>query len=180
MESLFKSAAENSEKEGRYDSESIEGFGEARILVVGSGGAGNNTLTRLSSLQIHGAELIAVNTDKQQLEHTIADKKILMGYEITKGLGAGGFPEVGEKAAVQAKAVLREAMGDADLVFVVLDDFHQPLLAIVLYNRFQRTFCRPDLVYEFCVAVQRHGPYLNGLAVNVYRLSVRHNVSSKE
>lgn len=118
MESLFKSAAENSEKEGRYDSESIEGFGEARILVVGSGGAGNNTLTRLSSLQIHGAELIAVNTDKQQLEHTIADKKILMGYEITKGLGAGGFPEVGEKAAVQAKAVLREAMGDADLVFV--------------------------------------------------------------
>jgi len=118
MESLFKSATENSAREGRYDSESMEDFGEAKILVVGSGGAGNNTLTRLSSLQIQGAELVAVNTDKQQLEYTTADKKILMGYEITKGLGAGGFPEVAEKAAIQAKSVLRETIGDADLVFV--------------------------------------------------------------
>ncbi len=95
-----------------------EGFGEARIVVVGCGGAGNNTITRLHNLGVRGAELIAVNTDKQHLSVTNADKKILIGYEITKGLGAGGYPEIGEQAAVEAKPALRELLEGSDLTFV--------------------------------------------------------------
>jgi cell division protein FtsZ len=61
---------------------------------------------------------VAVNTDKQQLERTKADKKILIGYESTKGLGAGGYPEIGRQAALDAKTVLKDELSNADLVFV--------------------------------------------------------------
>lgn len=117
MDFLVKDAMENFE--GGEESNQIDDtLSEAKILVVGAGGAGNNTITRLSSLGIQGAELIAVNTDKQQLEYSRADKKVLIGYEITKGLGAGGYPEIGRQSALDAKTVLRELLSDADLVFV--------------------------------------------------------------
>ncbi|RLG55081.1 MAG: cell division protein FtsZ, partial [Candidatus Hydrothermarchaeota archaeon] len=96
METLFKKAVENSKTLERYNPDIKEGFGEARILVIGSGGAGNNTINRLSQIGISGAELIAINTDKQHLSAIRAHKKILIGYELTKGLGAGGYPEIGE------------------------------------------------------------------------------------
>ncbi len=112
METIVKNALE------RYNPDLKEGFGEARILVIGAGGAGNNTINRLSQIGINGAELIAVNTDKQHLSIIRADKKILIGYELTKGLGAGGYPEVGEQAAVEAKPALKELMDGADLVFL--------------------------------------------------------------
>ncbi|MFQ5976283.1 MAG: cell division protein FtsZ, partial [Candidatus Hydrothermarchaeales archaeon] len=67
---------------------------------------------------INGADLISINTDKQQLEHSRADKKVLIGYEKTRGLGAGGYPEIGRNAALEARTVLREVLSDADLVFV--------------------------------------------------------------
>jgi len=118
MEFLYKKARENTQKEKQLRATSAAEFGEARILVVGSGGGGNNTINRLSNIGIQGAELIAVNTDKQQLERTKADKKILIGYEITKGLGAGGYPEIGRQAALDAKTVLKDELGDSDLVFV--------------------------------------------------------------
>lgn len=117
MDFLLKKAMENTEKEDRFGS-CDSGFGEARIVVLGSGGAGNNTINRLSNIGISGAQLVAVNTDKQHLEVTKADKKMLMGFEETKGLGAGGYPEVGEQAAVKAKPELREMLEGADLIFL--------------------------------------------------------------
>lgn len=118
MEFLYKKAKENTQKEIENRKENSADFGEARIVVVGSGGGGNNTLNRLGNIGIEGAELIAVNTDKQQLERTKADKKILIGYENTRGLGAGGYPEVGRQAALDAKTVLKDVLSEADLVFV--------------------------------------------------------------
>ncbi len=109
---LYKAGSEKLQKQ--ID----EGFGEARIVVVGCGGAGNNTVTRLHQLGVRGAELIAVNTDKQHLSFSHADKKILIGYEITKGLGAGGYPEIGEQAAIEAKPALKELLEGADLTFI--------------------------------------------------------------
>jgi len=71
---------------------------EAKIIVIGTGGAGNNTVTRLMEMGgVYGAETICMNTDKQHLRITKADKKLLIGYELTRGLGAGGYPEVGKE-----------------------------------------------------------------------------------
>ena len=67
---------------------------KARIKVVGVGGAGNNTINRIAEIGIIGAETTAVNTDAQDLLATIADKKILIGKELTGGLGAGSDPKV--------------------------------------------------------------------------------------
>lgn len=74
-------------------------FGNPRIVIVGCGGAGGNTITRLHKLGVKGAETIAINTDNIALNLVEADKKLLIGKTLTRGLGAGGFPEVGERAA---------------------------------------------------------------------------------
>jgi cell division protein FtsZ len=118
METIFRKAMENTEIIGRQNPKSSQDFGEAKILVIGCGGAGNNTITRLSHIGIKGAQLVAVNTDKQHLANTKADKKVLIGYELTKGLGAGGYPEIGEQSAIEAKPALKELMEGSDLVFV--------------------------------------------------------------
>ncbi len=117
MESLFEKAVVN-DSNSEQSSTIPEGFGEARILVIGIGGAGNNTINRLSTIGINGAQLIAVNTDKQHLETISANKKMLIGYELTKGLGAGGYPEIGEQSAMEAKPALKELMDSADLIFL--------------------------------------------------------------
>ena len=87
------------------------------IQVFGVGGAGNNAVSRLLEAGIEGAELIAVNTDAQDLASVRADRKILIGRETTKGLGAGNDPEVGEAAAKESIEELKEAIS-ADMVFV--------------------------------------------------------------
>ncbi|MHA1238256.1 MAG: cell division protein FtsZ [Candidatus Odinarchaeia archaeon] len=92
--------------------------GRVRIVVVGAGGGGSNTVRRLMTLGINGAECIAVNTDRQHLEWVEAHRKILIGEMTTRGLGAGGFPELGEAAADESRDVLRSALQDADLVFI--------------------------------------------------------------
>jgi len=89
----------------------------AKIIVIGVGGAGNNTITRLKEEGIDGAETIAVNTDAQDLFHCIADRKILIGKELTKGLGAGNDPSIGEAAARENFEEIREAT-KADMVFI--------------------------------------------------------------
>lgn len=114
MDSIVSSAAKYTiEKEALYKE-----FGEPKILVIGCGGAGNNSINRLHKIGVYGAETIAINTDKQHLDIIEASKKILIGKNITKGLGAGGHPEIGEDAADQARDVLEEILGDADLVFI--------------------------------------------------------------
>jgi len=91
---------------------------KANIKVVGIGGAGNNTLTRLAQIGIFGAETIALNTDAQDLLYTDADKKILLGRETTRGLGAGADPNVGMEAAKESKDEIKAALEGADMVFI--------------------------------------------------------------
>jgi cell division protein FtsZ len=93
-------------------------MGQARILVVGCGGAGNNTVKRLMTIGIQGAECVALNTDKQHLAVTTAHRKLLIGERITRGLGAGGYPHVGQAAAEESAPQLAELLRDADLVFI--------------------------------------------------------------
>ena len=90
----------------------------ASIKVVGCGGGGNNTINRISEVGVHGAETIAINTDAQDLLYTTADKKILIGREVTKGLGAGADPRVGEEAARENEHDIKNSFQDADMVFV--------------------------------------------------------------
>lgn len=121
MESLIDEALENSAQEEavRTDDEDFDQFGDPRIVVVGCGGAGNNTINRLHNIGIEGAETVAINTDKQHLDMIEADDKILVGSNLTDGLGAGGDPDVGKKATEKARATLKnEVLKDADLVFV--------------------------------------------------------------
>jgi len=105
-----------------YFKQAEEEFGfsvkKARIMVFGVGGAGQNSVTRLSEMGVLGANTISINTDAKHLTVGRADKKILIGKDITKGLGAGGYPEVGRKCAEESRNEIKEAMETADLVFV--------------------------------------------------------------
>lgn len=89
-----------------------------RIKVVGVGGAGNNTINRLKEMGDGNYETIAINTDAQDLLYTKADKKLLIGRDITKGLGAGNNPNIGEDAAKENEQDIKEALLGADLVFL--------------------------------------------------------------
>jgi cell division protein FtsZ len=90
----------------------------ATIKVVGCGGGGNNTVNRIAEVGVSGAETIAVNTDAQDLLYTTADKKVLIGKESTRGLGAGSIPKVGEEAAREQEHELRQILQGADMVFI--------------------------------------------------------------
>ena len=90
----------------------------ASIKVVGCGGGGNNTINRITEVGIAGAETIAVNTDAQDLLYTNADKKILIGREITRGLGAGSDPKIGEESAKENEHEIKQALQGADMVFI--------------------------------------------------------------
>lgn len=90
----------------------------AVIKVVGVGGGGTNAVNRMVEAGVKGVEFIAVNTDRQALLMSDADKTIHIGEEITRGLGAGANPEVGCQAAEESRAEIREALAEADMVFV--------------------------------------------------------------
>lgn len=90
----------------------------AKIIVIGVGGAGNNAVNRMIDEQITGVEFIGINTDKQALQLCKAPNTIQIGEKLTKGLGAGAQPEVGEKAAEENVEELRQAIQGADMVFV--------------------------------------------------------------
>lgn len=90
----------------------------ARIIVIGVGGAGNNAVNRMIDEQIAGVEFIGVNTDKQALQFCKAERAIQIGEKLTKGLGAGAKPEIGEKAAEESIEEIKEAIQGADMVFV--------------------------------------------------------------
>ncbi|MCD7835387.1 MAG: cell division protein FtsZ [Lachnospiraceae bacterium] len=90
----------------------------AKIIVVGVGGAGNNAVNRMVEEQIDGVEFIGVNTDKQALQLCRAPKLLQIGEKLTKGLGAGAKPEIGEKAAEESTEEITAALKGADMVFV--------------------------------------------------------------
>lgn len=91
---------------------------KAKIVVVGCGGAGNNTVTALTEKGVGGASTAAINTDAKHLLITKAHRKLLIGRNLTKGLGAGGYPDVGKNAALESKGDLRELVQGVDLVFI--------------------------------------------------------------
>jgi cell division protein FtsZ len=92
--------------------------GSANIKVIGCGGAGSNAVNWLYKKGIQGAEIIACNTDLQHLNAIEADHKILLGRDKTRGLGAGGYPEVGSEAAKESSSDIKECLKGADMVFV--------------------------------------------------------------
>ncbi len=95
-----------------------EAENSARIIVVGVGGAGNNAVNRMIDENIAGVEFIGINTDKQALQFCKAPTAMQIGEKLTKGLGAGACPEVGEKAAEESSEELAQALRGADMVFV--------------------------------------------------------------
>ncbi len=90
----------------------------AKIKVIGVGGAGGNSLSRMREIGIKGGELIAVNTDAQDLLYTNADHKILIGKELTQGLGAGSNPKVGEQAARESESDIKKKISNSDMIFI--------------------------------------------------------------
>jgi cell division protein FtsZ len=100
------------------DLRSIIEQSRAKIYVVGTGGAGNNTISRLTEIGIEGAETLAVNTDAQDLFYSESHRKLLIGRKSCGGLGAGGVPDVGEECAEESEDEIREQLDAADMVFV--------------------------------------------------------------
>lgn len=99
-----------------YDLDNFEPA--ARIVVIGVGGAGNNAVNRMIDEEIQNVEFFVANTDKQALSTSKARNRIILGEEITGGLGAGGEPEMGEKAAEASADTIKEIVKDANMVFV--------------------------------------------------------------
>ncbi|MBS3112931.1 cell division protein FtsZ [Candidatus Woesearchaeota archaeon] len=112
MEFMVENAMKNSTD--------LSGFnvGQANIKVIGAGGGGNNMVSWLYKKGIRGAEIIACNTDKQHLDITEADRKFLIGKDLTRGLGCGGFPEKGAESAKESIAEIKDSLKGADMVFV--------------------------------------------------------------
>jgi len=92
--------------------------GYCRVLVLGVGGAGNNTVTRLMEMGIMGAECVAINTDILHLNASRAHQKILIGEKLTRGLGVGGNPVLGRKAIEESQAQIEELLTDVDIAFI--------------------------------------------------------------
>ena len=121
MQTIINEALKNAEIEkemkngGAIDDDFV---GQPRIVIIGCGGAGNNTVNRMHHMGVNGAETIAINTDKQHLDMIQADKRVLIGKSLTRGLGAGGYPDVGKRAAEMARPTLEALLESADLVFI--------------------------------------------------------------
>ncbi|MDY2986214.1 MAG: cell division protein FtsZ [Peptoniphilus sp.] len=90
----------------------------AKIKVVGVGGGGNNAVNRMINAGVKGVEYIVANTDRQALKNALAENKIQIGEKLTKGLGAGADPDVGESAAEESRDEIRESLEGADMVFI--------------------------------------------------------------
>lgn len=102
------------------DQELVDTISQSKtnIFVVGAGGAGNNTISRLSEIGIEGAKTVTVNTDAQDLFYSRSDDKVLLGRKTCGGLGAGGEPDIGEECAEESEDELRTKLEGADMVFV--------------------------------------------------------------
>jgi len=91
---------------------------KASIKVIGCGGGGNNTINRITEVGVLGVETIAINTDAQDLLYTTSDKKILVGREVTKGMGAGSDPRLGEESARENEHDIKNTIQGSDMVFI--------------------------------------------------------------
>ncbi|MBI5391490.1 cell division protein FtsZ [Candidatus Woesearchaeota archaeon] len=130
MDTILRHAAERPATQLRYkdgpkkttqldeELEELVNRQKAKIKVFGIGGGGNNTIARMAEVGIAGAETVAVNTDAQDLLYTNAEAKILIGKELTSGLGAGSLPKVGEDAAKESEKEIKDKIQGADIVFI--------------------------------------------------------------
>ncbi len=124
MESLVREALARAEEEKRLteaeEDEILQVLHELKtvIKVIGVGGSGCNTITRMYDEGIEGAELIAINTDVQHLYYTKAHRRVLIGRKRTRGLGAGSLPQVGEEAARENEEEIKQIVEGSDLVFI--------------------------------------------------------------
>ena len=100
------------------DSKGLRRPGECKIIIIGVGGCGNNTIDRLMKTGLGGAECIAINTDVQHLNIIHADKKLLIGERVTRGLGAGNMPSVGRDAMLENVETIERLVTGTDIVFV--------------------------------------------------------------
>ncbi|MBU2522839.1 MAG: cell division protein FtsZ [Nanoarchaeota archaeon] len=114
----LKISQSESTREIDMELEEILSRQKAKIKVFGVGGGGGNTLSRMKELGIKGAEMIAVNTDAQDLLYTSADHKILIGKQLANGTGAGSNPKVGEESAHESEHEIRERLQNTDMVFI--------------------------------------------------------------
>ncbi|MBN2042864.1 MAG: cell division protein FtsZ [Candidatus Aenigmarchaeota archaeon] len=126
MESLIQRAFENVFKDEDTDTITEKVKDEfdldvmkAKILVMGAGGGGNNCISRLTEIGVKGAKTVAINTDAKHLSITKAQDKLLLGRELTKGLGAGGYPDVGKKAAEESERDLKKLLEGIDMLYLV-------------------------------------------------------------
>ena len=92
---------------------------DLKILVVGCGGGGCNSITRLNKIGLESAMTIAINTDQRSLKETLCENRVLIGANYTHGLGAGGLPEVGEQCARNCANLFCEMFNDVDLTFII-------------------------------------------------------------
>ncbi|KAJ8570636.1 hypothetical protein K7X08_037608 [Anisodus acutangulus] len=106
--------------ESLMDSSSLKNFNEAKIKVVGVGGGGSNAVNRMIESGMNGVEFWIVNTDSQaiRMSPVFPENRLPIGQELTRGLGAGGHPDIGINAAKESKEAIEEAVRDADMVFV--------------------------------------------------------------
>jgi cell division protein FtsZ len=100
-----------------FEIEEVRGQ-KARIKVVGVGGAGGNAVNNMIAANLHGVEFVAMNTDLQVLEASLAPVKIQIGRELTRGLGAGSDPEIGRQAAIEDKTAVMDSLDGCDMVFI--------------------------------------------------------------
>jgi len=101
-----------------FDLEEVQNKVTAKIKIVGVGGGGSNAVNSMIASSLQGVEFIAINTDAQALESSLANQCIQIGNTLTKGLGAGANPEVGRQAALDDRSLIEQAIGGADMVFV--------------------------------------------------------------
>jgi cell division protein FtsZ len=101
-----------------FNAKGLRRPGEVKIVIIGVGGCGNNTVNRLMKSGVSGAECVALNTDIQHLNMIHADKKILIGENITRGLGAGNMPDIGRDAMMESVESIERIVAGSDIVFV--------------------------------------------------------------
>ncbi len=117
-EPQFQAEAPSPVKGDDVELEKILQNKKAKIKVIGCGGAGNHTISRISEIGVIGAEIIAINTDAQDLLNSVADRKILIGKELTGGLGAGSDPNIGKEAARESEQELKQLIKGSHMIFL--------------------------------------------------------------
>ena len=118
MEDIYNQETNSDLQEIDRELEELLKKQSAKIKVIGVGGGGGNSLSRMKEIGIKGGELIAVNTDAQDLLYANADQKILIGKELTQGLGAGSNPKIGEEAAKESASEIKRKISGSDMVFI--------------------------------------------------------------